>query len=53
MDTGLAMEGGTVGHRTRDGRWDRWTHLILCKVASYVHKPVCKFNTKNKRLKNE
>ncbi len=36
MDTGLGMEGGTDGHRTRDGRWtdghktrdgrwDRWT----------------------------
>ncbi len=34
MDTGLGMEGGTDGLRTRDGggtdglrneRWDRWT----------------------------
>ncbi len=38
MDTGLGMEVRPDGH------------LILCKVASYVHKPVCKFNTKNKRL---
>ncbi len=27
MDTGLGMEGGTDGHRTRDGRWDRWTRM--------------------------
>ncbi len=25
MDTGLGMDGETDGHRTRDGRWDRWT----------------------------
>ncbi len=25
MDTVLGMEGGTDGHRTRDGKWDRWT----------------------------
>ncbi len=25
MDSGLGTEGGTDGHRTRDGRWDRWT----------------------------
>ncbi len=25
MDTGLGMEGGTDGHRTRNGRWDKWT----------------------------
>ncbi len=25
MDTGLGMEGGTDGHRTRDGKWDRCT----------------------------
>ncbi len=25
MDTGLGIEGGTDGHRTRDERWDRWT----------------------------
>ncbi len=25
MDPGLGMEGGTDGHRTRDGRWDRST----------------------------
>ncbi len=25
MDTGLGKEGGTDGHRTRDGRWDRKT----------------------------
>ncbi len=37
MDIGLGMESGTDGH------------LILCKAASYVHKPVCKFNTKNTR----
>ncbi len=27
MNTGLGMECGTDGHRTRDGRWDRWTRL--------------------------
>ncbi len=24
MDTGLGMEGWTDGHRTKNGRWDRW-----------------------------
>ncbi len=25
MDTALEIIGGTGGHRTRDGKWDRWT----------------------------
>ncbi len=25
IDTGLGIKGGTEGHRTRNGRWDRWT----------------------------
>ncbi len=25
VDTGLGMEGGIDGHRTRDERWDRST----------------------------
>ncbi len=33
MDTGLGMKGGTDGHRTRDGRWDRWTQDLGWKVG--------------------
>ncbi len=33
MDTGLVMDGGTDGHRTRDGRWDRWTQDLGWKVG--------------------
>ncbi len=33
MDTGLGMKGGTDGHRTRDGRWDRWTQDYRWKVG--------------------
>ncbi len=40
IDTGLGMEGGTDGHRTRDGRWDLQAVIFL--VVGDLMKCTCR-----------